>query len=226
MEKSTAQVLHKYPVYIVTFQTGTDLREVYKTTKVCHCIVQWKKYKSTRPIQQCYNCQQFGHSSAYCGRPAKCVKYDKSHATQDCQKPPSDPPKCVNCGGEHPANYSGCPEYRKILGPRNRPKPRQQSRPSLQPPTRSQFPPLSQSRVVHRHTHTWAQVAAHSPGIQEDHSLPSMIGSLKSIFSSLNLQTISVALRTLATRLHDARDPMDKMILLFDTIMACFTTSP
>jgi hypothetical protein len=42
MEKSTAQILHKHPVFIVTFQTGTYLREVYKTTKVCHCIVQWE----------------------------------------------------------------------------------------------------------------------------------------------------------------------------------------
>jgi hypothetical protein len=108
--------------------------------------------------------------------------------------------------------------------------------PGIQEDPRTQEPPIAPSEisalisasytVVHRQTPTWAQVAAHSPGIQEDQSLPSVIGSLKSIFSSLNLQTISVALRTLATRLHDARDTMDKMMLLFDTIMACFTTSP
>jgi hypothetical protein len=83
-DKSTAQVQHKYLVFIVTFQTGTDLREVYKITNVCHCIVQWDKYKNPRPIQQCFKCQQFGHSSAYCGRPTRCVKCDKSHSTQDC----------------------------------------------------------------------------------------------------------------------------------------------
>ena len=79
-------------VFIVSFQADTDLREIYKTTKLCHCIVQWERYKAKRPIQQCFNYQQFGHSSAYCGRPAKCVKSNKPHTTQDCQKLQSELP--------------------------------------------------------------------------------------------------------------------------------------
>jgi hypothetical protein len=226
MEKNTAQILQKYPMFIVTFQAGTDLREIYKTTKLCHCIVKWERYKAKRPIQQCFNCQKFGHSSAYCGRPAKCVKCNKPHNTQDCQKLPCDPPICVNCGGDYPANYSGSPEYRKILASRNRKKPSQQSRPPNQPSTRSQFPPLSQPRIKQHQERTWAQIAVHTPGPQDDQTLPSVLGSIKSILSSLNLQTISVALRTLALRLHKARDPLDKMMFIIDTIMTCFVTSP
>jgi hypothetical protein len=120
VDKPTAQILQKFPIFVVTFQAGTDLREVYKTNKICHCIVRWEKYKVKRHIPQCFNCQQFGHSSTYCARPSKCVKCNKAHSTQDCKKQPSDPPVCENCGGEHPANYSGCPEYQKRLAARTR----------------------------------------------------------------------------------------------------------
>ena len=85
-DKPTATVMHKFPVFVGTFENGTNLRDVFKATKVCHCLVKWGKYKNKRPIQQCFNCQQFGHSSAYCGRPPRCVKCDKPHPTQACQK--------------------------------------------------------------------------------------------------------------------------------------------
>ena len=34
-EKTTGQIQHKYPVFIVTFRNGTEFRDVYKLTKVC-----------------------------------------------------------------------------------------------------------------------------------------------------------------------------------------------
>jgi hypothetical protein len=85
MDNPTERLLQKFPIFVVTFQAGTDLRDVYKTKKICHCIVRWEKFKAKRPIPQCFNCQQFGHSSTYCGRPSKCVKCNKSHSTQDCK---------------------------------------------------------------------------------------------------------------------------------------------
>ncbi|GFT21235.1 uncharacterized protein TNCV_4685861 [Trichonephila clavipes] len=32
-----------------------------------------------------------------------------SHLTADCKKSTKSPAKCANCGGPHPANFSGCP---------------------------------------------------------------------------------------------------------------------
>ena len=213
-------------MFIVTFQTGTDLREVYKITNVCHCIVQWDKYKNPRPIQQCFKCQQFGHSSAYCGRPTRCVKCDKSHSTQDCQKPATAPPKCVNCGGEHPANHTGCPVYIKQLESRNRRLPRPSTRSNHQPLTQSQFPPLRQPTEAKRQAPTWAQVTSKQSSPQDTQTLPSIIDSLKSILSTLNLQRVCVALRTLANQLQAAQNPMDKTLIIVDTIMGFFTQSP
>ena len=114
-DKTTDRILIKFPVFVLTFQAGTELRDIYNIKNICQCIIWWEKYKASSPIQQCYRCQKFGHSSRYCGLPARCAKCTKNHNTQECTKQKSDAPTRVNCGGPHPANFSGCPEYQKIL---------------------------------------------------------------------------------------------------------------
>jgi len=41
------------------------------------------------------------------------VKCAGNHWTKECKKPIDTKPTCANCGGEHPANYKGCPVYKK-----------------------------------------------------------------------------------------------------------------
>ena len=91
MDKTTKTVITRYPIFVVTFQPGTDMQKVLELHKLCHCIVKWEKYKNSRPIRQCFNCQSFGHSSTFCGRPPKCVKCDQQNAPKDCPKPASSP---------------------------------------------------------------------------------------------------------------------------------------
>ena len=114
-DRVTHTVITKYPTFVITFPTDTDIRKVLHIHKLCQCIVKWEKFKNSRPVRQCFNCQSFGHSSNFCGKPSKCVKCDQSHASKDCTKPASTPPKCTNCGGDHPANFSGCPRYQQQL---------------------------------------------------------------------------------------------------------------
>ncbi|GFY62691.1 nucleic-acid-binding protein from transposon X-element [Trichonephila inaurata madagascariensis] len=58
---------------------------------------------------QCYRCQEFFHHSRLCNRAPKCLKCSGSHLTAECKKSVKSPAKCANCGGPHPANFSGCP---------------------------------------------------------------------------------------------------------------------
>ncbi|GFX27694.1 nucleic-acid-binding protein from transposon X-element [Trichonephila clavipes] len=58
---------------------------------------------------QCYRCQEFYHHSRLCNRAPKCLKCSGGHLTAECKKSTKSPAKCVNCGGPHPANFSGCP---------------------------------------------------------------------------------------------------------------------
>jgi hypothetical protein len=74
-DKTITQIIQHYPIFIVTLKEGTDVREVTKINMLCHCVVQWERYRALRPIQQCFKCQKYGHSSSYCGRHANCVKW-------------------------------------------------------------------------------------------------------------------------------------------------------
>ena len=114
-DRATNTVLTKYSVFIITFPPATDTRKVLQIRTLCHCLITWEKFQNSRLVRQCFNCQSFGYSSNFCGKPTKCVKCDKPHATKNCTKSVGSPPKCVNCSGNHPANFSGCPRYQQQL---------------------------------------------------------------------------------------------------------------
>ena len=70
-DKTTRTVLTKCPIFVITLSPGTDIRKVIQIHKLCHCIVKWEELKNSRPVNQWYNCQAFGHSFKYCGKPFK-----------------------------------------------------------------------------------------------------------------------------------------------------------
>lgn len=104
------------PIYMVSLKKEVDLKSVWAIKYVCRIKVKWEKYKNSRKVTQCHNCQNFGHGTMFCKNKARCVKCDKGHLTKKCNKKIEEPPKCTNYGGEHPANYSKCPVYLKHLG--------------------------------------------------------------------------------------------------------------
>lgn len=69
-------------------------------------------HKRSGPVQ-CLNCQEYGHTKTYCKLPSVCVVCGELHATTKCDKPKDDSrvKKCSNCGGNHTANYKGCPVF-------------------------------------------------------------------------------------------------------------------
>ena len=61
---------------------------------------------------RCYSCQVFGHHENKCGRhPVCCNCGEPEHCGPSgvCNKPS----KCVNCSGDHPANWKQCPQWEK-----------------------------------------------------------------------------------------------------------------
>ena len=66
---TTQTLTTKYPVFIVTFQLGTDIREVLQIKILRHCIIRWERYKNTKPVRQYFNCIYFGQSSNFCHNP-------------------------------------------------------------------------------------------------------------------------------------------------------------
>jgi hypothetical protein len=97
-DKSTQEVLTRYPVFVVTFTASTDVRKVLQISKLCHCIIRWEKFKNSRPDRQYYNCQASGHSSNFCGKPSKCLNVTSNTQLKTARNP-QDPHRNVPIAG-------------------------------------------------------------------------------------------------------------------------------
>lgn len=116
--------------------------DIYGITAISYVRVRITPYRRPAGPPQCHRCQGFGHGSINCWRPQKCVRCRGSHLTAACTKEKGERGECCNCGGQHNANYRGCPTYKAAkTGLRPRP-PGRTPRP---PPTEAQPTPPEQT---------------------------------------------------------------------------------
>ena len=131
----------------------------------------------------CYRCSSYGHYASRCTeRAPRCGHCAGNHQKRDCKKRDSqDAAKCVNCGGEHPANYRNCTARREAYEnamiderlqradrkQRNRQAPASRRRPAP-PPAQNAWSqqPARAARPAAHHTEPPArpQQAAQAPG--------------------------------------------------------------
>ena len=74
-------------------------------------IFKVEEFRAPISVQQCYNCQHFGHSAKNCLAKTKCVICGEGHSHKGCPNREKKQPECANCKGPHVANYKGCPDY-------------------------------------------------------------------------------------------------------------------
>ncbi|GBP52034.1 Nucleic-acid-binding protein from transposon X-element [Eumeta japonica] len=66
-----------------------------------------------RGSPQCHRCQAFGHSSANCHSPQRCIRCGEGHIAADYPRPRDQGPTCANCKNQHPASDRRCPVFRR-----------------------------------------------------------------------------------------------------------------
>lgn len=105
----------EYVLYVVQFGVPEmNVHILNHNHKVIDSIiVKWERLKkSSSNVTQCYNCQQWGHTSQNCGFEFRCVKCTESHRRGECRrKTKTGDPKCVNCGGNHSASHRKCQAF-------------------------------------------------------------------------------------------------------------------
>ena len=223
-DKATQTLITKYPVFVFTFQTSTDVCETLQIKKVCHYIIRWEKYKDNKPVHQFFNCQPFDHSFNSCGKSPKCVKCDQPHVTRECKQPIGTPPKCVNCGGAHPANFTDCPSYQQLNLHQRQPcllkltTPafhfKQAYFPAFKPPT---FP-LQQHK-------TRTQAASQPTTPMDPQSLNSVLETVKSILAMFDIPKLCQTLLSLVPQLQMTSDPLSKIMVVLDAVVTWFSGS-
>lgn len=103
------------PMFVVELLPKDNNKQIYEVRSLVHCRVTFEPPRPRRDIPQCANCQQYGHTKAYCWRKPKCIKCTGDHSSDKCaRKGRSDNVKCVLCEGNHPANYKGCIVYQNL----------------------------------------------------------------------------------------------------------------
>ena len=71
-------------------------------------IYRVKEFRTPISVQQCWNCQNFGHSAKLCRSKTKCLICGESHHHKGCPNKEKKWPKRANCEGPHVASYKGC----------------------------------------------------------------------------------------------------------------------
>ncbi|XP_036319685.1 uncharacterized protein LOC118734086 [Rhagoletis pomonella] len=93
-----------------------DVHPNYKLQYLLHRrITVEEPHKRNGPVQ-CTNCQEYGHTRSYCTLRSVCVDCGELHVSATCTSTKEDPraKKCSYCGGNHTANYRGCPVYKEL----------------------------------------------------------------------------------------------------------------
>lgn len=97
------------PLFFVELAQSQNNKDIYNIEFLMKSRITFEPPHVKREVIQCLNCQRFGHSRNYCYRTPRCVKCAGEHLTKNCErKERNKNVKCVNCQGNHPANYRGC----------------------------------------------------------------------------------------------------------------------
>lgn len=99
-------------MYLVITQNKIKVQAIqHKVQVVCHCRTTWKRHTNKKELILCHNCHRWGHATANCYMPLKCLKCAQRHLTGPCTKTADTATKCINCNGDHPANSTSCEVY-------------------------------------------------------------------------------------------------------------------
>lgn len=89
---------------------------IYKLQYLLHRRISVEEPHKRKGPVQCVNCQEYSHTKTYCTLRTVCVAWGELHSSVNCPSNKADPgmKKCSNCGGNHTANYRGCPVYKDL----------------------------------------------------------------------------------------------------------------
>ncbi|KAF0746880.1 Uncharacterized protein FWK35_00026444 [Aphis craccivora] len=102
------------PLFFVDLKKATNNMDLYKIEYLLHTKIVVEKPFPRKGPPQCHRCMSYGHTQGYCNHVPRCIRCGEEHSSNECTMSPESPAKCALCQGSHPANYKGCPAYKKL----------------------------------------------------------------------------------------------------------------
>lgn len=122
--RQVTPVLHRLnktplPLFFVDLEPSSHANEIFQLTSLLHTKIIVEEPHKPKSISQCANCQDYGHTKAYCGYSPRCVRCGKDHHSSSCPNSRNEPPRCALCQENHPASYKGCTVYKNLQRRKN-----------------------------------------------------------------------------------------------------------
>jgi hypothetical protein len=105
-------------------------------------------------------------------------------------------PKCVSCGGAHPANFTECPSYQQQLNFLHQRQLRLLKPSSTFQYKQAHFPALEPPTSLPRPQNTWAQAAPQRTNTTDTYPLSTVFESVKSVLTMFDIQKLCHCLRS------------------------------
>lgn len=102
------------PLFFVDLEPSPLNTDIFQINQLLYTKIKIEEPHKHREINQCQNCQEYGHTKKYCAYSSRCVRCGDDHPSNTCTKPRNTPAKCALCNGDHPANYRGCRIHKQL----------------------------------------------------------------------------------------------------------------
>jgi len=102
------------PLFRIDLKVAGNNSDILKLDLLLHTRSKLSCPRKKLSPPQCHDCQAYYHTSNFCHRSPRCVKYGESHYTSDCTKSPLEPAKCALCSWPHTVSYKGCSVFKKV----------------------------------------------------------------------------------------------------------------
>lgn len=107
--KREGTAIRPLPLFLIVVPRTANHERILDLPTIEGTPITVERFRGGRFKIQCFNCQNYGHTQRQCKDKPRCMKCSLEHPSYLCKKPHDSPPKCCNCGGDHTANFSGCP---------------------------------------------------------------------------------------------------------------------
>lgn len=234
-----------YPLFLITYPRTVDTKELFALQYLLSYRISVEAYKPAEYLQ-CFQCQRLGHSQQTCWSKPRCLKCAELHLTKDCpKKTRTDPAKCANCGGSHPANYRGCIIFKTEKAKRNNlinnfGKKNDQTNPHTTQNSGNKTIPNtpaitenatqrnrnnqvnSSAKTINNTEQNPATNNPQSTSITTENSLSSMFNDIKQLIQGLNIRSIFKNLQNGLTKYKEATDMFSKITAIGEMIINIF----
>lgn len=112
------------PMFFVDLRKNDNCDKIFSLQYLFYTKIIVEEPFHRNEIVQCKRCQSYGHTKSYCNLKPRCVKCAGSHLSENCKKTRDEPPICVHCKQDHPANYRGCIVHKELKRLRQHPSAR------------------------------------------------------------------------------------------------------